>query len=444
MTESLGYGAIHFLPHEAAPVPWSSVGITEEHGESTRKVVALLINLSEREDLVAVVEGHQKSLEGECETLWAPDPQDDKTLILAISFTKPVRASAFLEFDILKHGTIIDSLIQGGLLYLVPGNKDESLQEILSHERPRIGIEVYSEGIQWDSIWSSATAKQLEIPLEQAELLTMRWRLETSLRVKNPARDPSDSIAGTFYDDQIERMVIVTKDLLINQLIRTGPKTAESFDNMFESLLQELSSEYSRLFAEVAPIANKAARSDDKLEETCGNLLGNALFTSVAALDLIRLGYRLQPGALLRNALEAIAMASHLRLNPGDLGKALVGQLNSSDIGAAKQIFPPFGNIYGHLTKHFSHISPFHFETEPPKPYLSEDDPEVKGNLISVHAMLFLVGVYTEAIFFETVAQPRYWKRVASDKLKYDFSAEAQEYMDSIIEKFDIDLEVDS
>ena len=101
MRENLGYGEIRFLPHEAEPLSWTSVGITEEHGEeSTRKVVALLVNLSGREDLEAVIEGHLKELEGECESLWAQDPEDSKTLLLAISFTKPVRANAFLAFNI--------------------------------------------------------------------------------------------------------------------------------------------------------------------------------------------------------------------------------------------------------------------------------------------------------------------------------------------------------
>lgn len=43
MSESSGYGELRFLPHEAAPLSWNSVGITEEREEeSSRKVVSLL------------------------------------------------------------------------------------------------------------------------------------------------------------------------------------------------------------------------------------------------------------------------------------------------------------------------------------------------------------------------------------------------------------------
>lgn len=435
---SPGIGANRFQLHEAEPLPWKTAGISEESGEeSTRKVVALLVDLSESEDFAAVIEGHQKEPEGAYEFCWAPDPEDEKNLLLAMSFTQPVQANAYLAFNILKHGPIIDCLIEGALLHLIPGTQDENLKEILATERPHLVLDLYSEGIfgEWESIWSSTAARELEIPLEQAEVLTKRWRQETSLRLKMPEMPPIDSIAGAFFDDQIEKMVLVTNDLLTNQLIRDGPKTAESFDTMFETLLQELSSEYSRLTAEVVPITLRAARSGDKLEATCGELIGNSLITSVAALELVRLGYRLQPGALLRNALEAIAMASHLRQTPGDLGRALAGQLSSSDIDAAKRILPAFGHIYGYITKQFSHISPAHFRTEPPSSYSSEDDPAVQTNLMGVQLLFFLNGVYAEAIFFESVAQPRYWKRIAPDQIQYAFSPEAEAYFHSILDQ---------
>ena len=446
MTEnpSPGFGEIRFQAHEAEPLPWKTAGISEESGEEpARKVVALLVNLSERGDLAAVIEAHQKELEGAYEYCWAPDPEDDKTILLAMSFTKPVQANAYLAFDILKHGPIVDCLVEGAMLHLVPGTQDENLWEILATERPHLVLDLDSIGIigQWDSIWSSTVANELEIPLVQAEVLTKRWKQETSLRLKIPGMPPMDSIAGAFFDDQIEKMVFVTNDLLTNQLTRDGPKTAKSFDTMFETLLQELSSEYSRLTAEVVPIITRAARSGDRLEATCGELIGNALITSVAALELIRLGYRHQPGALLRNALEAIAMASHLRETPGDLGRALAGQLNSSNIDAAKRILPGFGRIYGYITKQFSHISPIHFRTEPPSSYSSEDDLALQTNLMGVRLLIFLNGVYAEAIFFESVPQPHYWKRITPDQIQYGFSPEAQEYFDRMLEDFSIPLE---
>ena len=123
---------------------------------------------------------------------------------------------------------------------------------------------------------------------------------------------------------------------------------------------------------------------------------------------------------------------------PGNPGRALAGQLSSSDIEAAKQISPGFGRIYGYITNQFSHSSPFDFRTEPPSSYLSEDDQAAQTNLMGVQLLIFLIGVSAEAIFFESVVQPRYWKRIAPDQIQHAFSPEAEEYCESILDRYSL------
>ena len=54
---------------------------------------------------------------------------------------------------------------------------------------------------------------------------------------------------------------------------------------------------------------------------------------------------------------------------------------------------------------------------------------------MGVQLLLFLNGVYAEAIFFDAVAQPHYWKRIAPDQIQYDFTPEAEAYFHSILDE---------
>lgn len=297
-------------------------------------------------------------------------------------------------------------------------------------------IEISAEDIahEWDTIWSTTLARELELPVEQAEDLRDAWRKATLLQLRFPDMPPFHKIAGAFINEEGNQAIFISNELLVNQLRKEGPKIAETFDQLFDSELRELSAEFSDLSAYVVPSILRSARSGDRLEWLCGQLIGNALHTCVAATELVRLGYRLQPGMLLRTAMELAAFAAYLFLNPKELGRCLAGKTPVEDaLRATKQVVPFLGRAYGLLSSEYTHVGHLHYQLQTPLHYETEDDEAAKTNLLGSHMVLLLVGIVAELIFFDSVDRHRYWKSAQPGEYLYEMLPDRQQQLDEIL-----------
>ena len=106
------YQEIELQPHEEQPLQVMEAGVGPLDPVQGSYFVSFLVDLSNRPDLVEIIEAH-KTTEGECTTRWFTRPDDDAAFCLLLSFTSPIKAKAILSFDILRHGLIVDSLING-------------------------------------------------------------------------------------------------------------------------------------------------------------------------------------------------------------------------------------------------------------------------------------------------------------------------------------------
>jgi len=98
-------------------------------------------------------------------------------------------------------------------------------------------------------------------------------------------------------------------------------------------------------------------RKSDEIHIACLALIFNSSSTIVSALDCLRHGYRLQPGILVRHAIESICTALHLYTNSEDLPKYNSGNFSSTKaISSAKKVIPIIGGIYGFFSREFAHI----------------------------------------------------------------------------------------
>ena len=427
--------------HETKPLRVLQAGISPRTGgPGAGYEVTFLVDLTERNDLVKIIEAH-RTTDGECNTLWGGRPEDRKTFILLLTFKKPLAARAILEFDFLRHGPIVDCLIDGNsAIRLVPGIPGENLKEVLDEKRGSLAIEVVATvpRERWEELWTEVVSEELEIPREEA---TMRMRLaqqDTRLRIAIPDFPPLDRLAGMFVDDE-GRLVTITKDLLTNRVRRDAVKVTDSFDRFFWPEVEELSEEFSVLSAAVVPALIETAKSGDQLTWICGQLIGNALESIVAALELVRLGHRLQPGVILRTAIEAVCTAAHLFNKPTDLARFLVGKLRSHDtVAEAKKIIPFIGRLYGFLSGEFTHIGGLHHRLQPSSEYESADDEAAKTNIMGIHLALFHVWVMAELVFYDIMREHRYWRRVEPGKYEFDIQPEMRKRMAEIEERLSL------
>jgi hypothetical protein len=218
--------------------------------------------------------------------------------------------------------------------------------------------------------------------------------------------------ALVLVDVEARQRIIVSSDILINQLRREGPKIEASFDSVCAQDLRELSDLLSTSLGFIFSGLRISAREGRELEHAAGHLLMNASNTLGAATAVLRMGYVLQPGILVRSFLEAISTVLHLLQVPKDFKAYQEHTLPSPrTIAAAKKVLPPFGLLYGHFSDNFAHIGKLH-KTITRVAEFKRGDEALEVNLGFLRLATWLLYVTTELLYHRLFAEPRYWRRV--------------------------------
>lgn len=255
-------------------------------------------------------------------------------------------------------------------------------------------------------------------------------RANRSKRAASTRDEPVVRLASAFVAPREQRIVVFTDDMLLNQLRRDGPRIEESFDRLCADDLARLSSHLSKTNGLIYSGLTIATQEEDELRIACAQLLLNAINSFAAAVAVLRMGYVLQPGIIIRSLLEAVSTTLHLIQHPKDLAAYKNHTLQSpKTIAAAKKALPPFGQLYGHYSDSFAHIGQLHKSITPIREY-SERHEALEVNLNSLNIAAWLLYVTAELAFNELVAQPRYWHPVEQG-YKYDPSEGEKEWMKS-------------
>ena len=178
--------------------------------------------------------------------------------------------------------------------------------------------------------------------------------------------EESTNIAGIYFDPKQNTNFIFTRDQLINQLQRTCPEIIKSFDEVYIQDFKKLSSDMSEIMP-IQFVGQKSAHEEKNgLLITCSDLLRNSSNTIIASTQLLRNGFRLQSGILIRTVIEICATVVHLLVNPTALEKFNSENFKSTySITVADKHIPLFGKIWGMLSKFNIHINSVHADWYP-------------------------------------------------------------------------------
>lgn len=237
---------------------------------------------------------------------------------------------------------------------------------------------------------------------------------------------PPHEIAAVAVDHAEKQVLYVTKDMLLNQLRRDGPRIGDSFDRIHDRDLSELSEVLARASALLLMGHRHVLRGDDELRVACSHLIFNAVNSFIGSAALLRQGFYLQCAILVRSVVEQVATVLHLVTTPNDLQRFMRNDLELKAILAgAKRVLPPFGYLYGFFSETFVHMSPLHGTLQLLIPYDGPSD-ELDANIGFLRTAVWLLLVTTELLFIDLASERLYWERLDSDRVVYNPSRETK------------------
>jgi len=240
-----------------------------------------------------------------------------------------------------------------------------------------------------------------------------------------------DDTAAAFVDSKNKRVVFLKNTMVVNQLRREGPKIAASFDAAFDEDIRRISEQFAIAYGTL--YCQMQRPNKNKTRDACVQLLANSSQTSIAALELVRHGFRLQPGILIRNAVETICVALALFVEPELMEAYEKGKLQSSKmVSRAKEVVPPLGWAYGFFSKEFAHLGQLHQQMHEWDAFEKSDD-AAEMNLKFIKLAVNLLIISGELICYNSVETHRYWKRIAPGQYAYDPPESEREWQQAFL-----------
>ena len=243
---------------------------------------------------------------------------------------------------------------------------------------------------------------------------------------------------AVIIDQGNQRIIEIRKTILINQITRDAERIAKSFDDLHSKDLERISEQFALSYGMLTSGMLKATDDEDDLRVACGELLSNSLNSLAAATYLLRGGFVLQPGSVIRSCFESLAVVLHLIQFQADLASHRDHKFDSTRaVASAKRVFPPFGKIYGLLSKEFTHIGKLHKQLTPIREYAASNE-ALALNLHFITTGVWMCYVTCELAFLDNIASPRYWSQLPNDSPDqvsycYDPSTEQKAWMDDFM-----------
>jgi hypothetical protein len=251
--------------------------------------------------------------------------------------------------------------------------------------------------------------------------------------IDQPGETPAD--AGVIFNLHDKTRYVLRKGIIVNQLKRDSLKIAASFDRFCEKDLAEMSALFSLAYLYIGVKFMRSGSIGDEYEHIRAQLLYNAADSCTAAVDLLRSGFKLQSGMLVRNILEMISTALHLSMKPEDLDAFKEGKLDSTKtISEAKKVLPLFGHYYGFFSENFIHVAHLHWRAHPLVEYEGRDEGLITC-LMFLKSSIWLLYVATEFVCFDDVVKHRYFEKLGPGKFAYRPSKEERAWLEGFLEE---------
>ncbi|MEK4073559.1 hypothetical protein MHI01_06610 [Paenibacillus sp. FSL M7-0656] len=240
---------------------------------------------------------------------------------------------------------------------------------------------------------------------------------------------------GAVIDNENNQVRVYSKDMLQKRIQRDSFGIAKSFDKVYSNELIPISELFSKANYIISNSFFRANYEDDSVKVTCTQLMMNAAATIQSSVELLRLGYTLQPCMLLRSVIETISTVAYFIIEPEGHKIYQDGKLDvNKTIKYGKQLIPNLGSLQGLLSNHFVHISSLHSELNGLTKHTKNNQP-TRINLNMIMVCTWCLYVTSEIVFYDYFDEHIYWNKIDEGQFKFEQSEEDKKWMSEFLKE---------
>lgn len=231
-------------------------------------------------------------------------------------------------------------------------------------------------------------------------------------------------------DEKNSQIRVYTKDMLIKRCKRDSPKIARSFDRVCRDEISEMSERYAMCVSRIGDGFFRSMEAEDDFAIECSKLLMNASKTIGASFELLRAGYFLQPGMLLRSVVEVFCLISFIHIEEDGFKKYKEdGKFDiNKTIRYGKELIPPLGYFQGMLSNEFVHIGDLHTDLSSIAEY-TEMIPPLRVNLDIIKTAIWLTYIISELSFFQYFETHEFWTQKGENQFALDIDKDMEKWL---------------
>jgi hypothetical protein len=150
-------------PREALPVRITGDGALSTGGVADgRMLPVLILDADARPDIREFTKMHRHGGPGDVKVQWGQLPDYEDTVMLILSFLRPVELKVIVAFELHRHhGSLVEQILAMHGLYIQAGTEGDRLKNTM--DQPRVLVEVPDTGFRrtWDKLYFQFTVKKL-------------------------------------------------------------------------------------------------------------------------------------------------------------------------------------------------------------------------------------------------------------------------------------------
>ena len=210
--------------------------------------------------------------------------------------------------------------------------------------------------------------------------------------------------------------------MLVKRVTRESKIAAKSFNRLCKNEITQMNNAFSTSVYIIGNGFKRAVDAEDDICVECGKLLMNACNTIQASFEILRAGYILQPGMLLRSVIETFSVISYVITVSTGYQQLIDGEIDGNKtIKYGKKVIPTLGKLHGLLSNNFVHTSKLHSDFNIILEYKEMTEP-LRINLDMIKAAIWHIEVISELVYFHYFEGHEYWKRLGENQYAFDLT----------------------